>query len=273
VSDDSPAVAVLGFGELGQALVRTVRASGDVVPRVWARPQPAPEADAWQQEVRDVGGVPVPALDEALAGAALVLCCVPATGSMSTARQVAGHLAPGAVYADLGTAAPEIKQHCARVVEATGAWYADVAVLGAAVSLGGAMPMLASGDGAPAFAATGPTLGLAVTAMDGPPGAAARVKLLRSVYLKGRDALVAEMAQGARHYGLEDVVVASIRGPGEEVAFPQLAGRILTSLDRHAARRADELAASAQLLRAGGVEPAATEGAERRLRLVADDAD
>ena len=38
-----------------------------------------------------------------------------------------------------------------------------------------------------------PVLGLSVSTTDGPPGTAARVKLLRSVYLKGRDALIAEM--------------------------------------------------------------------------------
>jgi hypothetical protein len=50
------------------------------------------------------------------------------------------------------------------------------------------------------------------------------------------------------------------------VPFTDLAERILRSLALHAGRRADELEASAAVLEAGDVEPAATRGAAERLR-------
>jgi 3-hydroxyisobutyrate dehydrogenase-like beta-hydroxyacid dehydrogenase len=260
-----PLVAVVGFGELGEALVRTVAAGQDGVPVAPGRDAPADVA--WRERVATAGGRPA-GWREAIGGADLVLVCVPGTACVEVAERAAPLLRQGTVWADLSTAAPEAKEAAARAVAP--ARYADVAVLGTAVASGGQVPLLASGEGANELAGAATALGLVVEAFSGPPGAAARVKLLRSVYMKGRDALVAEMMAAARAHGLDGVVAGSIRGPGEEVAFPELSARILSSLERHAARRADELAAAADLLRATGVEPVATEGAERRLRRAAD---
>ena len=84
--------------------------------------------------------------------------------------------------------------------------------------------------------------------LDGPPGRASLVKLLRSVYMKGRDALILEMLVAARRHGVEDAVLQSIGGPGEQVPFPDLASRVVRSLALYADRRSAELAAAAELL-------------------------
>jgi 3-hydroxyisobutyrate dehydrogenase-like beta-hydroxyacid dehydrogenase len=106
--------------------------------------------------------------------------------------------------------------------------------------------------------------------LDGPAGTAARLKLVRSVFMKGRDALVLEMMLAARRLGVEDEVARSIAGPGEQVPFTELSERVLRALAVHAGRRAEELDSSAALLRELGVDPLVTEaGAERLRRLAA----
>lgn len=254
-------VAVLGPGELGATLVAALAPRASV--RVWGR-----SAGPWQQAAAAAGAAAFLDLAPAVRDAQVVLACVVGTAVTELAEAVAPRLSAGAVYADLATAAPEAKAAAAEVVAAAGGRYADGAVLGTVVASGAAVPVIASGPGARALAAVAPELGLQVTVVAGPAGTAARVKLLRSVYLKGRDALVAEMLLAADRYDVADAVLGSIRGPGEEVAFPALAERISAALTRHAARRADELAAAAAVLRAVGVEPAATDGAQRRLRLL-----
>ena len=261
---DRPArVTVLGAGELGQALLRTLQEVGCPAPRVAGRQS---AGDTWRDRVVAAGGQPCATLAEAVDGAELVLVCVPVRASSSVAASAASSLAPGVVWADLASSSPECKQACAQLVAAPGGRYVDGAVLGAVAVAGGRVPVLACGDGADLLAAWAPRLGLTVSTLDGPAGTAARVKLLRSVYLKGRDALIAEMTAAAEVFGLERVVAESISGPGEEVAFPALSARVLTSLAKHAERRADELSASTSLLRSAGVAPLAAEGAERRLR-------
>jgi Domain of unknown function (DUF1932) len=109
-------------------------------------------------------------------------------------------------------------------------------------------------------------LGMDVSVIDGPPRRASLVKLLRSVYMKGRDALILEMLLAARRYGVEGAVLESIRGAGENVTFPELAKRVMTSLALYAGRRADELAASAAVVSAAGIDPLVTNGGSERLR-------
>jgi 3-hydroxyisobutyrate dehydrogenase-like beta-hydroxyacid dehydrogenase len=101
-------------------------------------------------------------------------------------------------------------------------------------------------------------------------GDAARVKLIRSVYMKGRDALLVEMLTTARRCGLDARVVDSIaRAPGEQVPFEQLVERVMPALVRHAGRRADELANASAEVERSGLEPTMTTAAERRLRWMA----
>jgi 3-hydroxyisobutyrate dehydrogenase-like beta-hydroxyacid dehydrogenase len=265
------AVAIVGFGELGEALARVLRDAGRAAPRAFNRPRAAPaDADALRRRMEAAGAEPAATLKSALAGAELVLVCVPGAASREIADRARAVLAPGALYADLATASGEDKETAAEVIAGAGGRYVDAAVLGAVAAAGARVPILAAGAGAFSFAEAGAGFGLAVTPLQAPAGAAARVKLLRSVYLKGRDALIAEMLLAARRHDVEQVVADSIQGPGEEVPFPALADRVLTSLALHAGRRADELRSSAALLRASGVEAAVTEGAVLRLQLLAE---
>lgn len=264
-----PIVAFIGFGELAGALAGALRSAGVDSPRVFTRRRPdAVRATAASARMSAAGVRPAETLGEALRGADLVLSCVPGQAAAAVAAEAAGALERGALYVGLATSSPEDEERAAEAVGRAGGGYVDAAVMGAVETSGGAVPMLAAGTGAAAFRDLAEPLGLVVSAIDEPAGAATRVKLLRSVYMKGRDALVAEMMLAARRHGLEDAVAASIAGPGEEVAFPALAERIICSLARHAGRRADELEASSGLLDAADLEAAATAGAVRRLRLL-----
>jgi 3-hydroxyisobutyrate dehydrogenase-like beta-hydroxyacid dehydrogenase len=108
-----------------------------------------------------------------------------------------------------------------------------------------------------------------VTAIGLEAGHATTVKLVRSAYMKGRDALVVETLVAARRLGVLDAVLDSIRGPGEEVPFRQLADRLLGGVALHADRRAGELADAAAVLSAAGVEPLLADAGTVRLRRVA----
>jgi len=265
-----PALAFIGFGELAAALAAAASAAGVAEMRAWSRPRTdARGAETLRERMEAAGATPAATLEEALVGASLVLACVPGSAASGMAERAAESLASGAVYADLASAPPADKERAAVLVSAAGGRYADAAVLGAVAASGARVPILAAGSGAAPFAELATGMGLEVEVLDAPAGAAARVKLLRSVYLKGRDALVAEMMLGARRHGLEQTVANSIAGPGEEVPFEQLAERVLCSLALHAGRRAEELGDASSLLAGDGVDPLAAAGAAERLRLLA----
>lgn len=248
-----------------------LRAAGERDVRAWSRPRADAAAASVVAARLDAAGVAGPAsLEETVSGAEAVLVAVPAGAAAETARACAGALPSGALYVDLTAAGPATKEQAADLIDGAGGAYVDVAILGTVAVSGAAVPMLACGRGAERWRALAEPRGLRVRAVEEPAGHASRVKLLRSAYLKGRDALVIEMLLAARRHGLEEAVIESIGGPGEGVSFEALAERVVCALAVHAQRRADELAGSCELLEEVGIEPLVAGAATERLRRVAD---
>jgi 3-hydroxyisobutyrate dehydrogenase-like beta-hydroxyacid dehydrogenase len=263
-----PAFAFLGFGELGSVLADGLARHRAGELRAYAPHRDDPDASAALEARLAAAGVArARSIEDAVRGAGAVLAVVPGAVSAAVAAEAAPHLERDALYVDAATAAPEAKEEAARAV---GARYVDAAVLGAAAADGYEVPFLLSGPGAHGALALLAPLGLKVSVVDGPPGAASRVKLLRSVFMKGRDALILEMLVAAHRYGVEEALIGSFGGAGERVPFPALADRVMRSLAVHAPRRSEELEAAADVLRAARVDPVvATAGAERLRRLAA----
>jgi 3-hydroxyisobutyrate dehydrogenase-like beta-hydroxyacid dehydrogenase len=213
---------------------------------------------------------PAESLAVALANADVVIASVPAASAAEVVEACAPHLHSAQIYVDPSSSLPSAKRKAAELVEHSGADYVDVAVLGTVVTAGAGVPMLAAGTGAARWSDEASAVGLNVTAIAGTAGDAALVKLLRSVFMKGRDALVLEMLLAARRYGVDEAVLASIGGAGEQVPFPSLAERVMCSLAVYAERRADELADAAALVREVGVEPLMAQAGENRLRQLAE---
>jgi 3-hydroxyisobutyrate dehydrogenase-like beta-hydroxyacid dehydrogenase len=235
-------VLFAGYGELGTVLGAALAPLFEV--RSWSRSHGT--------------------LTAALEDARMVISAVPGSASEEVFEQALPHLSEDTLYVDLTAAAPEVKEAAA----ARHGCYADGAVLGTVATSGAAVPIAVAGEAAERFRELVSPAGLSVSVLDGPPGTAARLKLVRSVFMKGRDALVLEMMLAARKLGIEDEVARSIAGPGEQVPFTDLSERVLRALAVHAGRRADELESSATLLRELGVEPLLTEAGADRLRRI-----
>ena len=228
-------VAVLGLGEAGSRIAADLAAAGCSV-------------RAWDPAQRPAG-IPHAASDrEAVAGAGVVLSLTTAAHALSAARAVAGALATEALYADLNTAAPELKRELAATLRVA---FADVALIGAVPALGLGIPALASGAGARRFADLFRPLGMPVEVISERPGDAAGLKLLRSVFMKGIAATAIESLEAARAAGAEERVRADIAG----VIGEPLLERLLSGSRTHAARRVDEMEAAAAYVAELGVEP------------------
>lgn len=262
--------AFIGFGELGVSLAQGLGRSGAHPLRAYTRERTQPGAAlALAERLRLTATHPCATLAEAITGATAVLSVVPAHASLKVVEQCAPLLHPGTYFVDFSAAPVADKKAGGALVAEADALYVDAAVLGTVSTSGFEVPILASGPGAPGWQALVEPEGLKVEALQGPAGDATLVKLLRSVYMKGRDALIVEMMLTARRYGLDERVVASIQGPGEQVSFAALAERVLCALAVHAERRADELLASSEVVREAGVDPLVSRAGSDVLRRVA----
>ena len=226
-------VAVLGLGEAGGTLASGLAAAGC-------------DVHGWDPLVATADAPTV-----AVADADLVLSLTTAAHALDAARSVVSALDARQVYADLNTAAPAVKRDVAAVVGASGAAFADVALLGPVPSRGVGTPTLASGAGAERFAELVRPLGMPVEVVGVEPGDAAGLKLLRSVFMKGLAAAALESMDAARRRGADEWLRREIA----EVIGEPLLDRLLSGSVTHAARRREEMEAAATYLEELGVEP------------------
>jgi 3-hydroxyisobutyrate dehydrogenase-like beta-hydroxyacid dehydrogenase len=220
-------VAVLGLGEAGSMYASDLAAAGAVVTG-YDPFRRAPDID----QRRSAG--------DAVQDADVVLSLVGARSAVSAAREALAHAPRSCVYADLNTAAPERKAEVAALAGAQGIPMTDVAVLAPVLRDRLHTPLLASGPAAERFVRVVAPLGMAATSLAGEPGDAARLKLLRSVFMKGLAALVIETLQAGRDAGAERWVreqIASELGPEGDAVIEQL----VTGTYRHALRREHEV--------------------------------
>jgi 3-hydroxyisobutyrate dehydrogenase-like beta-hydroxyacid dehydrogenase len=204
-------------------------------------------------------------LADALAGAELVVSLVTADQALAAAGAAAKLIAPGALYCDFNSVAPRTKQAAARLIESAGALYADVAVMAPVHPALLAVPMLVSGaDACPALAA----LGFSPRRIDGPVGRASTIKMLRSVMVKGIEALTAECFLAARKAGVADEVAASLDASWPGADWAARADYNLDRIRAHGLRRAaemEEVAATLEGLGVAGDMARATAEVQRRL--------
>lgn len=203
---------------------------------------------------------------DACRGADLVLSLTTAHEAVEALKAASPGLSPDTIYADLNTSSSALKLELAALAADAGIGrFADVALMSPVPGKGLRTPMLAAGPAAADFARLLGDLGGAVEVLAGPPGAAADRKLVRSVFFKGLAAAVTESLRAARAAGCEDWIRASIAAE-LTAASAVTVERLERGSVQHAARRAEEMAASAALLRELGVPPRIASASEEWLR-------
>ncbi len=203
----------------------------------------------------------------ALEQASLILCLVTADQALAAAIDFAPMLRPGAIWCDMNSVAPDTKRAAAKAVEAAGGHYVDVAVLAPVKPARLAVPLMLAGKAAleaeAALRAAGFTnirvVGYAV-------GRASAIKMIRSVMVKGIEALTAEMMLAAEKAGVADEVLASLDASEKPRPWRERADYNIERMVTHGLRRAAEMEESAKTLQGLGVEPVMTAGTVRRQR-------
>jgi 3-hydroxyisobutyrate dehydrogenase-like beta-hydroxyacid dehydrogenase len=249
------AVAFLGFGEAAQAFAGATGWRGPV--RAYDRlTDAAATRDGKYADYRRCKVVGVKTSADALSGAPVVISLVTADQALACARDAAAHITPGSLYCDMNSVAPATKAAAAGYIAAAGAHYVDVAVMAPVHPLRLAVPLLLSGAHAQQAAAMLADRGFsAARIMPGDIGRASSVKMIRSVMIKGIEALTAEMIQAADAAGVRDEVLASLGSDWN--------ARADYNLDRmrvHGLRRAAEMEEVAQTLEDLKVPPLMTRG-------------
>lgn len=262
----NPSIALIGYGEAGHTFAS---AAG------WEDRAAAFDIDAARKAVMDADGIAACADAAAAAGSAeLVLSLVTADAALAAATQAAPALRQGALFCDMNSVAPGTKRKAAEAVGAAGGRYVDVAVLAPVNPARLRVPLLLAGPDAGAAAEALAAAGFAnIRVVGDQVGRASAIKMIRSVMVKGVEALTAEMMIAAEAAGVTDEVLASLDASDKSDPWAVRAAYNVERMTTHGLRRAAEMAESARTLDELGVEPMMTAGTIRRQRQMAGHAE
>jgi 3-hydroxyisobutyrate dehydrogenase-like beta-hydroxyacid dehydrogenase len=278
-------IAFIGFGEAARAFLDGWRTQPRFSARVAAYDikTDSPDADVRAAKRGDYAAANVigaSSAPEAVAGAGVVFLVVTADQAHQAAMAALPGLAKGALLFDCDSCAPQTKERTAREVDAAGARYVDVAVMAPVHPRLHRTPLLISGphakDAAPALAA----LDMSAAIHDGPVGSSSAVKMIRSIMIKGLEALVCECVLAGRKAGVGETVLDSLDDTYPGFDWRKRSAYMLERVMTHGVRRAAEMrevALTVDLLGLDGVMSRASVGWQQKvgdlgLRSSADEA-
>lgn len=257
-------VGIIGAGEAGRAFGGGLVADAGVRVVTYDAAFDGPGGGDAREAARRDGLDPVTDPGAVVEAADIVFSFVTAPAAEPVALALAAHLTRRHLVADANSASPALMTRVAGIVEGTGAAFADVAVMAAVPPHRHRVPLLVSGSGADALRSWGAGLGLDIERIGGPAGAASSVKMLRSLLVKGVEALVLQTGRAAARYGVLDRVLDSM----DDLPFHDwrvLADYLLGRTAVHGERRGHELEEAADTLRALDVDPGLAEAGARAL--------
>lgn len=256
-------VALIGLGEVGQALAADLRKAG--VKAISAYDIAFAKADSPQSEAAKALDIAMAAsAPEAAGRATLAISAVTAGSALDAARATAPGLAGGTMFVDVNSVSPRTKQEAADIVEKAGGRYVEAAVMSPIHPKGIGTPILLGGAHAAAFLEIGTPLGFNAKAYSGKVGAASSVKMCRSVMVKGIESLVAECLLASHHYGVTDDVLASLKDmfPGQD--WDKTSRYMLSRTLHHGRRRSEEMVEVAKTVADAGIAPTMSEAIVER---------
>lgn len=261
-------ICLLGLGEVGTILARDLLAGTPVDIRIWDHlldDSAAPAARNFAGLAEDPRIGRAASAAEAASGCQLVLSAVTADQALAAANSVASGLPSQCWFIDLNSVSPGTKVELAAVVEGAGGRFVEAAVMSPISPARMASPILLAGPRAAAFEAHGQALGFSnMSAVSAQPGVAAATKMCRSVMIKGMEALVSESLLAARHYGVDETVLASLDNLFPRPDWHAHARYLISRTLQHGTRRAAEMREVARTVREAGIDPWMSEACVQR---------
>lgn len=263
--DTQPSIAFIGFGEAGQAIAAGLRDEGVARMSAWDILFPVGAGEKLKQGAA-AGGVRCAAsAADAVRGMDFVIAAVTAASSLEAVASVKPHLTRTPYVLDINSVSPGRKQETAKLLGDAGR-YVDVAVLAPIYPARHKTPLLIAGPHAEAIAPALAALGMRASVASAEIGAAAAIKMVRSVMIKGIEALTLECFLAASRAGVVDEVAASMKNNYPGLDWAKIVPYNLERMANHGERRAAEMEEVAETLRDLGVEPLMTAATVKRQR-------
>ncbi|MBD8613937.1 NAD(P)-dependent oxidoreductase [Pseudomonas putida] len=258
-------IGIIGAGEVGLTYARPWAAAGHEVVLCDLKPSTAATAFAEQsgQDIRASVAELAPDCD-------VVVSCVFGTVSLVVAEQTLAHMARDTLYVDMTTADPALIRTAADSAAQRGIGYVDVAILGAIALTHAKTNLLGAGTGIDRAL----TLFSAIDAPlkpveEGAAGDAAALKILRSVFTKGLEALTIECFMAAEKQGVSEKLHDALSDI-DQASLRDFLGALIRTHVLHAPRRLKEVEEAERQLLAADMPVAVLPGVKALFKRTAD---
>ena len=192
---NTPRISFIGFGEAGQAIASGLRETGIEQIAAWDILFPNAAGAKLKAAGEKFGVRLATSAADAVANTDMVISAVTAASSFEAAQSVEPHLTGNPYYLDINSVSPGRKQATEKLLDGK-ARYVDVAVIAPIHPKRHKTPMLIAGPHAQGVAPLLEEMEMKLKIVPGDTGQAAAIKMIRSVMIKGLEALDARMLSG-----------------------------------------------------------------------------
>jgi 3-hydroxyisobutyrate dehydrogenase-like beta-hydroxyacid dehydrogenase len=246
-------VGFLGFGEAARAFQETlIVRDPNLRFMAWdiklQDPATAPHMKAAMEERGVAVGGPA-----GFSEADWIISAVTADQSFLALRSIQDHIVQGQVVIDINSVSPGRKRESASLVEAREAAYLDMAVMAPVHPRGHRTPVLIAGSVADKVVPVLERLEFDFRNMGDEPGQATAIKMVRSVFVKGLEAITVEALLAARASGCFEEISTSLAKSFSGLGWPEFAAYEFERTMQHGKRRAAEMRESAATVKALGL--------------------
>ncbi len=262
---NTPRVSFIGFGEAGQAIAAGLRDVGIERIAAWDILFPQAEGMRLKAAGETMGVRLAKSAADAVAQTDMIISAVTAASSVEAARSVAPHLSGSPYYLDINSVSPGRKQETAKLL-GDKARYVDVAVIAPIHPLRHKTPLLIAGPHAQEISPLLGELEMQLSIVGADTGKAAAIKMIRSVMIKGMEALSLECFLAASRAGLLEEVTTSLKNNYPTLDFTKVADYNIERMASHGERRAAEMEESSATLRELGLDPLMVDATVKRQR-------
>jgi 3-hydroxyisobutyrate dehydrogenase-like beta-hydroxyacid dehydrogenase len=194
-----------------------------------------------------------------LTGVDLVISAVFGGVALDVARQSLPHMRRDSIYADFTTASPSDLHIAGQIAPKANVQFIDVAIIGA-IGIGGPKtPLLCAGSATDELVEVLKGIGAPIRLVGTNPGDAVALKLLRSVFTKGLEALSVECLMAAEQRGLRQELY-EVLSDIDQSPIRNFMETTVTTHVRHAGRRLAEVREARLQLVSEGIQPRALDG-------------
>jgi len=246
-------IGFLGFGEAAQAFQESLSAEDpDLTFCAWDIKLSVPETAEAMRGAIAAHNV-AEATAEGLAEADWVVSAVTADQSLIALQSIAPTLRQGQLIADINSVSPERKRQSAALVENSQCHYLDMAVMAPVHPKKHRTPVIIAGRCLDQARPTLERYGFAFSEAGDEPGRATAIKMVRSLFVKGLEAITVETLLAAKASGCFDEIAASLTKSYPGLGWPDFANYEFERTLHHGTRRAAEMLESAATISALGL--------------------